>query len=702
MIPIKNGLRKIPVSTLFILFLVQASCVRDDFDFDRFSESISYTPSFVLPLAHGSLTLGNLLEPDDSLIFFDPDNSIRIAIREDSLFSVSAADVLEVPLPESTSNQFSMYPVVIDDFRSAARITLGDMTGPGRMYDPEASIINGLNGSTAIFPPVPDQHLGSFPADSLENIDHAYLTHGEMEMQVTNNLPVEVSMDIQVVNDYDGTVVGLFRFENLGPQQTESEYAMLAEVLVRKHMSMELINFSSPGSDGSEVLIDLEEDIVIEIFAENLLAEKGKAMVPVTVLDSGSDMLDMFFDPGMEIETLTLESGKINYSIDNDFGGLNLNIDLLNVTRDDEMFGFSLATDGSGGIINGGEDLSDACFDFSENDNKLMVGYNLVVGSEQEMTVFDLTGDMIGIDLNFSDFAAGYVSGYFGREELSLDDEEFEFDFDLFSKITGEFRFTNPSVRLFYENSLGVPVKLAFNLNGESSDGSRQAALFDTGEDEFLINTPEEPYNTVTGDFLINRETSNIVDFIALPPAKISLAASSVINPEGETAVPNFITGESSFSMGMEIELPLEMQLTSLGLTDTLEIDLDPDDIDIIERLIMTLEVTNGFPLGVEFDLILYDSRQDMNLHSFENIVLMEAAGVDDRGVVIPGSEAGSVAEIEITGVTVNHLRQADNFILSARLNTGSHNGLQVPVKLQTTNSLDFRIKARADINIKN
>ncbi len=69
-------MRKIPVIYTLMILLLGGSCVKDSFDFDRFSDRISYRPSIVIPLTHGSLTLGNLIESYDTDFIFDPDNSI--------------------------------------------------------------------------------------------------------------------------------------------------------------------------------------------------------------------------------------------------------------------------------------------------------------------------------------------------------------------------------------------------------------------------------------------------------------------------------------------------------------------------------------------------------------------------------------------------------------------------------------------------
>lgn len=692
-----------PVPLLVILLLLLHSCIKDNFEFDRISGKISYRPSFLIPVAFGTLTLGNLLEADDSLIFFDQDNSIRVTIREDSIFSFSSGDFLEIPVPAPVFQQFTMEAVEIEDFTSSATITLGDLTSPGRLNDPEATEIRMAAGNSIPFPLLPAQNPGKFSAGEPDNIDWADLTGGSMEMEVTNNLPVEVSMDILVVNDdVPGEEVALFTFENLAPGATGSGTALISGETVRSRMSLDILNFRSPGSGSEEVFVNLDDALEISISAEDLLAWRGRAMVPVTVLDSDSDMLDMPFGEGVDLDVLNLEQGYLNYSLPNNLPGMKLNVDLLNVSTGGVMMSLGVVADGGGEMMDGSESLADADFDLSGAGNSIAVEYTLVIGSEEEMTAFDLGTGEFGFNLSFSDFFLGYASGFFGTEEAELEEEVIDLDFDLFDKITGDIRLTNPSVRIFYENSTGVPVHLSFNLTGEDAAGNREVSLFGENHEGFSLEYPAEPFSTVSGEIVIDRESSNIVDLIALPPSKLSFGGKSLINPGGRTETPNFITTGSSLRMGMEFDLPLELMLANVILTDTLEMDLDPGDLDIIERMVMTLGVTNGFPLGVAFDLSLYDSTDNTVLHSFENIVLMEAAPVDANGRSIPGEYSESEARVEVDAAVTDHFKRAGHVIVSVRFNTGRHNNQQVPVSLLTTDKLDFRIRLSAGLNINN
>jgi hypothetical protein len=251
-----QGFRPIAFST-FILLFVAVSCVKENFDFDRLSDQISYRPSFIIPLAHGSLTLGNILETDDSLVFFDPDNAVRIMIRDDSVTSIFLNDIIDLSKTQQVSRQFTTNPVSLDGFNSAAIISLGDLTGPGHIDEPESSAISGASGSNSIFPGVPVQNAGVFPADNLPDIDYVQLTEGMIELMVTNGLPVGITLEILMKNEYDGSHIGLFLFDNLEPGQSLVSSGSLEGKVVRNQVSLELISFTSPGSGDDLVLLTL-------------------------------------------------------------------------------------------------------------------------------------------------------------------------------------------------------------------------------------------------------------------------------------------------------------------------------------------------------------------------------------------------------------------------------------------------------------
>lgn len=685
------------IYTLMIL-VAAVSCVKDNFDFDRLSDRISYRPSIVIPLAHGSLTLGNLLESRDTVFVFDPDNSIKLVIREDTLLSFTHEDILNIATPAPFSRQFPLGPVSLAPAGSSSSISLRELVEPGRMKDPEASLINGSAGSMGLFPPVNSQDMGSFRADQLAGFEFARFTAGDMIMSVTNNLPVAVSMVINLVNDPDGSQVGVFSFGDIGPGQTASRPAPLSGIMMHNNMSFEVSAFSSPGSGTREVSIDLDNDLLIEITSENLLAEKGRAMVPPAVIGTGSDLINMNFAGDHRIDELNLESGTVRYLVDYSSRGLMLNVEMVNVITSDAPFEFTVVTSGEGGMDEGEEHFSDAAVDLSVFDNGLMINYTLMAGSDSGITDFDFTPGSLDFTLDLSDFTIGYATGFFGVREV-ITRKQFNIDYDIFDMLAGDFRFTSPSIRFFYENSLGIPFFLNFDLEGRSSDGTGQVMLPGEGYPGIEIGPAGGPSGNTSGEILLGRDASEVIEFVSLPPSGITFESFTIRNPKGDTGTPNFITSGSLLKMDMEIDVPLEMELTDLLLSDTIGIDFSTEDI---ESLLLDMEAANGFPLGLSVDLSLYDSVRNVVLHTFEDIVLMKAAPVQGNGIVEPGSTSSSVAGIEISGSTVDHLRNAGHIIITARVNTGDHDSRQVPVRFQTTDSFDFRIKLRAILNIKN
>jgi hypothetical protein len=176
----------------------------------------------------------------------------------------------------------------------------------------------------------------------------------------------------------------------------------------------------------------------------------------------------------------------LEYEIPNNSGGLTLDVDFPNTAKDGFPYGFDVITNGSGGLINHTSTISDVDIDFDGYGYNLHIDYILFIGSDMGFTEFDLTTGNIDFSLMLRDLTPGYVTGYFGKDQFTLDEEEYELGFDLFRKITGDFRITNPSMRIFYSNSIGVPMNLSFNIRGESADGTKEADLLGPAHEGFL------------------------------------------------------------------------------------------------------------------------------------------------------------------------------------------------------------------------
>ncbi len=689
-------LKKLSILPLTLSFLFVMSCVKDNFDFDRFSDRVSYQPSLVMPAVHGSLTLGNMLESNkDITIAYDADSMIIVSVYEDSLFSISLNEILEIPDPEPVTETFHIDPVAVADFETSVRLSLGDMAE--RMDPALHNQIIELHGTTEYFPAL-NQSLGEFNVDPFDKLEYAHFSQGTMIVEVFNELPVTVDVQANLYSlghGYEHSL-GTLLYEDLGPGETLSDMIDLADKYVYNDIRVEIVRLETDGS-ATPVDIDIFDGLVITARSEDARIKSGRAMIPPTVISSESSEIEFLFgDESIEISSLKLKEGVINYALPDIMGGAVVDIYISNSEKEGQPFGVTIPLHFTHSIIQDSQDLAGVEFDFSAAPNVLFLEYTIEVGSDDEMVEFYIPEYGINLDMDIGGLEFDWATGYFGEESIDLDDEEIDLDF--FDHIEGNFWFENPSIKLNYQNSVGVPVNLSFNLEAESP-GREPYKLFDDDHPGFDISYPSDMESPPKEGSIVIDSGSNIREIISMPPSRLKFNAGARINPDGP-GTTNFICSNSRFQIGMEIELPLELQISDLAFSDTVEVDFDPDDIDIFEKILMGLEVTNGFPLGLSVDIILYDSINDVNIYNFENIIQIAAADVGTGGFVIQGSEKTSQTQEEITGSTIDDLRRSTHFIISATMNTGKFENEQVPVKFQTYNKLDFRIKLKADMNI--
>ncbi len=116
-----------------------ASCSKEKLDFDM-AQDIRLSPGATLPLVNARLTLGDLVQPDDSLLQVDTSNALRIYYREDSLFSFGLASLLAVPDQEVAA--FQMSPVIPSIRLSQQLQTTSNAELEGILFDSGNIIVN--------------------------------------------------------------------------------------------------------------------------------------------------------------------------------------------------------------------------------------------------------------------------------------------------------------------------------------------------------------------------------------------------------------------------------------------------------------------------------------------------------------------------------------------------------------------------------
>jgi hypothetical protein len=685
---------------LVFLLLILAGCFKDHLDFDKLSTTIRLNPTFNTPLVYGSLMLRDVIKQDDSLIFHNEDNTINLIVREDSVFSMKVADILEIPDQDSVLSNFLLEPAMINDFTINVNIPLDSLIF--YMDETLAELISSLDGQSAVFPSFSQQNLGEYVFDLIEEVDYVEFSGGNVLLTLTNNLPVAIQqINVDIINDFDDSIIESLSFTNLEPDSSDLQIVDLTGLLLYSQVEAKVVLLDIVGSYPDIVMIDLSDYLQLKMESDSITVIKGRAIIPDQVIHEQDRMIDLAFPDNADIAItdLHLKQAKLNYSLklhaDETFL---VDVKLPGTTRNGSMVTFSLNTTGTGGQMSGCWDMSNTITDLTTDSvqqfNKIPVEYEISFISTGEMIEFDLT-ESAGrfIDIDFSDLEFELVKGYFGQQTININEQMYDIDFELIDKITGTSVFTDPELNVFYEHNFGIPVGLSFSLKGYS-DGI-----------EVILQHPQVSIaaagfidDVVFDTIKINKNTSGIVDYITQRPVNSFIEGTATSNPSGNLGQQNFIRYDSYFNVGLDFELPFNLQLINLILTDTLEFDLSEDVYNNLDKVILSLEVSNGFPVSVVLDLSFYDMLNHATIYTLQNIALLDAAAVDENGVVQSGLDNVSQTDIVFPADVFENMRNVDHIVITAILNTTSQG--DVPVKLLTNYSIDFNIRSKFNLSL--
>jgi hypothetical protein len=197
------------------------------------------------------------------------------------------------------------------------------------------------------------------------------------------------------------------------------------------------------------------------------------------------------------------------------------------------------------------------------------------------------------------------------------------------------------------------------------------------------------------GVLAFTRDNTNIVELIDLRPLTIIYGGGARMNPDGFQGWDNFISASSSLVAGLEVDVPLEIRLQNLVLSDTLENPLQNEDADTsefslkdLDYLMLYLGTDNGFPMDLSIRMYMYDSLTHVVSDSVLFGKILEAAPVDAGGRVTETVTAKQ--QVRIEGSQLEALETANALILVVTFNT-SGAGTQ-DVKIYTDYTLGFRL----------
>ncbi len=629
-----------------------------DYDFDKLSTRARLTPAVVLPVVYGTMTVANMVEPNDTVVF-DSDGGVRIVYRKDSVFYEDIDGIVDLVDQPSDSVDFSLAP-----------FTLADVSGSGD---------------------VPNQ-VGSIDLAPLDNFTWVRLSHGYIDITVRNNLSVTVtSLTVRLKNTGDGSQVGSdLTFTNIPSGGVQTLTMDVTGARMTNELTFEVVSVAP--------VVSVQSDAFrVTIATRELEAIEGHAILPEQVLYSDTGVYKLEEDT-LQLTHLQLEKGIFDILVTTSFPEeVDLEIvfpEARDANGDTLKYFYSIP----GSTLHDSLILDGVYFDLSTEAsqpyNAMPYAYKVFMKNSGNYVDFS-TSDVFHLKYQLRDMKLGYAEGYFGQQEYTFDGDTIDTGLeDLFSKIHGTFSLTDPRVTIHYVNGFGVPVEVSTQVKGIVPDGREQDLNAAPMQMEYPADREAPP---VEGALVFSRDNSDIVELVELRPVQILYGGGARLNPDGFQGWTNFVTGDSRLRVDLEVEVPLEFRMQDLWLQDTIEnpfrteagdsADLSLSDLDYLD---LYLGADNGFPIELAVKMLMYDSLTHRVVDSVSFGRLVEAAPVDAQGRVT--ESVNTKQKIRIEGSQLDHLEEVHSLILRVTFNTSD--GGTKSVKIYTDYSLAFRLAA--------
>lgn len=268
----------------------------------------------------------------------------------------------------------------------------------------------------------------------------------------------------------------------------------------------------------------------------------------------------------------------------------------------------------------------------------------------------------------------------------------------------GTFRVSDPRIGIYIKNSFGIPISIAIDPLKGYSDVNPPYSVSLSGPGlpvPFMLNSPtvHQVGQKLSTNIVLNKQNTNIDDFLNLLPQKIEYGVEGVINPSGVTP-GNFVLDTSAFEVEIEIEIPLEGYASGFTLQDTMELTFD-EDLSMLDWVLFRVNAESTFPFEAGLQVIFLNGL-------FQPIDSL----FDAAKVIIPGALPGppplykstapaySSYDIRVDRQKLAKLNgKVKYMILQGKIDT-SGGGNQV-VKIYTDNYLrmDMGIQGKATIS---
>jgi hypothetical protein len=671
----------------------------DGLDFDKLSDKVNVSPEIVAPIAKANISVWDLMQSinkeNADLLTKDANGLIKIMYRENNIFKYNVRDLLTLPIQQSfTSGDKPIGNISVNSISVGCNISLSDLVtllGGGLIN------VEPYNGLTVPFPAF--SYSGpyvSFKLDQIPDFTNITLNKGILEITMENKLKVPITVKGSLFDlGYGRKIKDDFTFSNIAPNAISKVSLDLAGIQISNQVEFRMLTFDTPGS-ATPVFINPLDLFKLNFDLANATISKGNLKINSQTMGGSSGTVSFVFpEPDLKAYSTILKKGTMNIKASNTSkvsGAINLT--LPEIKKNGVPITASIPLNGSSVTV----DLANADFNFASDPQVPYnhVPYSYTIQANNSGSYIDYnSADVIKVDMTITGLDFKSVHGDFGKQTIQIDPGTFDLNVDMLDKIDGNFKLSNPKMELIFRNSIGMPATVALDLKSSNKTGqqvtlTRNPALYD-------IPVPANiNAGIATGSMVFDKQNSNIVSFVALPPTgnisysgKADFNKTNVVTPQN----PNFLDLDATFALDVAMELPIELQVSNLTFKDTTGIS--GEDFNDIERADLIINSKNGIPLDVEVQLLFVDTISKNQYGFTKKLKILTAAQVSGTGTITPtqSSQTLTLDELEM-----KNLRKANGIVFSGTINSPS--GGTGVASLYSDSKIELNVVIKSKINL--
>ena len=633
----------------------------------------------VTPIANVKLTLGDLI-PEEGTVIYDDDNFIRLAYRDDNIFSFSTDSIIDFSNQEGLNEYYDFNDLDLDDFNDEFDYTLEQVltSDPTIQFFAEAAGIEipftqeqQISGGVLNVLSSELDGLGQTTIELNQFNNISFIT-GNLTIGIQNNLPVGIeNIDIELLTGLDD--IGLLQFSNIEVGETQYISSDLSGKAIDNNIISNFIQLNLQEVDPmNEYLITPNTGIKIFFIIEDINVSNVTMSFDDQSLTDYETLIDFELDNGEQIHNLELLTGKIIYNISSSIDSdLSFKLTLPSATIDGEIFESVQIVSSENNSTYGEIDISnviiDLTSDFTQPYNKIPIHLEVLIDSGNELITLT-NEDYAEVNFSFSDLSIKYADGYFGDYEIDLGGDIVDIDLQIFEDFDSGLILDDPQFIIRVFNSVGVGASINAGLNAFSPNLDN--AIFSFNE---IVEFPSSVGGVVEQSWVYDKNNSTIENIIALPPQQIEYFGYANLNGLSSGNL-NFITSDSKMTLGVEVDFPMSLNIANISLKDTIVIN-EIENVNNIESLSLFMNIDNGFPLDTKLDILLRDSVSNITFDTLE-IANFSSGITDDNGYLI--ESYFSKNQFNLNNNQIENLSKSNQLVLDVTLNTEDNKSIKL------------------------